>query len=352
MRILRTPVAIHAAEVKKSLSLEKEINHGSEVIRKLKAAGGMCLRSRTRILLCDPIHQEGIEKLKQAGFEVDVNPAISGKELREVVSRYDVLIVRSRTKVTKEIIETGTRLKAIGRAGVGLDNIDVEAAKQRGVAVLNTPEAPAQATAELTIALIISLARCIPLADRTMKEGKWLKGKLRGRQLEAKTLGVIGLGNVGARVARVAKALGMRILITKRTPPAPELLRELEGEFVPLTELLRRSDIVTLHVPLTPQTRHLISTRQIQQMKDGALLINTSRGAVVDERALLDALRSGKLGGAALDVYETEPPTELALIRLPNMVATPHIGAQTPESQKSAALIMAQKLIQLLKSGR
>ena len=309
----------------------------------------MCLRPRARILVCDPIHEEGIEKLKQAGFEVDVNPTISGKELRGVVSRYDVLIVRSRTKVTEEIIKIGNRLKAIGRAGAGLDNIDVDAAEKRGVAVLNTPEAPAQAAAELTIGLMISLARRIPLADRTMKEGKWLKGKLRGWQLGGKTLGVIGLGNVGERVARVAKALGMRILITKRTPPAPELLRELEAEFVPLTELLRRSDIVTLHVPLTPQTRHMIRAGELQIMKDGAFLVNTSRGAVVNERALLDALRSGKLAGAALDVYGAEPPTELALIRLPNVVATPHIGAQTLESRRAAALMMAQKLIKLLK---
>lgn len=307
------------------------------------------MRSRVKVLVCGPIHEEGIERLRQAGFEVDVNPTISGEELKETVSQYDALIVRSRTKVTKEIIQTGKRLKAIGRAGAGLDNIDVGAAEERGVAVLNTPEALGEAVAELTIGLMVSLARRISLADQRMKEGKWIKKELMGWQLQGKTLGVVGLGNVGERVARIAKAFGMKILITKRTPPAPEILKELEAEFIPLSELLRRSDIVTLHVPLTPQTHHMISTKEFQAMKDGAFLINTSRGAVVDERALLNALESGKLGGAALDVYEVEPPTNLALIQLPNVVVTPHIGSQTLESQRIAALMIAEKLIKLFK---
>jgi len=307
------------------------------------------LKSRIKVLVCDSIHEEGVERLKQAGFEVHVNPAISGEELKQIVSEYDALIVRSRTKVTKEIIQAGKRLKAIGRAGAGLDNIDVEAAEKRGITVLNTPEALAEAVAELTIGLMISLARSIPLADQTMKGGKWIKKELMGWQLQGKTLGTVGLGNIGERVARIAKAFGMKILITKRTPPAPEVLRELEAEFVPLSELLQRSDIVTLHVPLTPETHHMISKKEFQTMKDGAFLINTSRGAIVDEKALLDALQSGKLGGAALDVYEVEPPTDLALIRFPNVVATPHIASQTLESQNEAALMITEKLIKLLR---
>ncbi len=307
--------------------------------------------SKVKVLVCDPFHKEGIEKLERAGFEVDVNPAISHEQLRKVVSEYDALIVRGRTKVTREVIEVGKRLKIIGRAGVGLDNIDSETAEKRGIVVLNTAEAPAEAVAELTMGLILSLARNIPLADRAMKEGKWIKKKLKGWQLKGKTLGTIGLGNIGLKVARLARAFGMKILITKRTPPAPEVLKELDSEFIPLKEMLQRSDIVTIHVPLTPQTHHMIGEEEIQLMKKGAYLINMSRGAIVDERALLEALKSTKLTGAALDVYEEEPPKDLALIKMPNVVCTPHIGAQTEEAQEAAATLIAEKVIDLLKKS-
>jgi D-3-phosphoglycerate dehydrogenase len=303
------------------------------------------LKSKIKLLVCDPIHREGIDKLEKAGFEVDVSPTISHVQLKEVVSQYDVLIVRSRTKVTREIIEAGARLNVIGRAGVGLDNVDREIAEERGVTVLNTPEAPAEAVAELTMGLILSTARSIPLADHTMKEGKWMKKKLRGWQLKGKTLGTIGLGNIGLRVARLARAFGMKILITKRTPPAPDLLRDLDGEFIPLKDLLRRSDIVTIHTPLTPQTHHMIGAEEMELMKESAYLINTSRGAIVDEQALLEALKSGKLAGAAMDVYEEEPPKDLTLIRMAHVVCTPHVGAQTEEAQKAAATLIAEKII-------
>jgi len=312
-------------------------------------AGDENLKSKRKVLVCDPIHEEGIEKLKRAGFEVDVNPTITPEQLRKAVSNYDALIVRSRTKVTKEIIEAGKRLKVVGRAGAGLDNIDVETAERKGIIVLNSPEALAEAVAELTIGLIISLARNIPFADRTIKEGKWAKKELTGWELKDKTLGTIGLGNVGERVARIARALGMKIFIAKRTPPTPELLKELEAEFVPLKELLKRSDIVTIHVPLTPQTNRMIGANELQLMKNGAFLINTSRGAIVDEKALLEALKSGKLGGAALDVYEVEPPKDLELVKLPNVVCTAHIGAQTEEAQKVAGVMIAEKIINSFK---
>jgi len=269
--------------------------------------------------------------------------------LKGRVRNYDVLVVRSRTKVTREIIEAGEKLKVVGRAGAGIDNIDVEAAKEKGVKVLNTPEAPAIAVAELTIGLLLSLARQIPRADSSMKEGRWAKKEFKGWQLNGKTFGVIGLGHIGEKVARLAKAFGMKILITKRTPPSPEILRELEAEFVPLDELLKRSDIVSLHVPLTSQTYHMIGEREIQLMKDGAFIINTSRGAVIDEKALFKALKSGKLGGAALDVYEVEPPEDYSLMKLPNVVCTPHIGAQTVEAQRAAATLLAQKIVNELK---
>jgi len=304
---------------------------------------------RIKVLVCDPIHKVGIEKLEKAGFEVDLRPDITSEELEAAVPSYNVLIVRGRTKVTKEIIQAGKQLKVVGRAGTGIDNIDVEAAQKSGVRVLNTPEAPAEAVAELTMGLILCLARNIPFADKSMKERRWVKKTLMGWELRGKTLGTIGLGNIGEKVARLAKAFGMKILITKRTPPAPALLKELEAEFVPLQELLRRSDVVTIHVPYTPQTHHMIGEREIQLMKDGAFLINTSRGAIVDERALVEALKSGKLGGAALDVYEVEPPKDWTLMRLPNVVCTPHIGGQTVEAQRVTSDLIAEKIISLLR---
>jgi len=305
--------------------------------------------TKVKILVCDSIHEDGIKKLKQAGFDVEVNPTISAEQLKNVATDYDALIVRSRTQITEEIIQAGKNLKAIGRAGAGLDNIDVASAENKGILVLNTPEAPAEAVAELTIGLMLSLARNIPLADRSLKEGKWLKKELMGWELKDKTLGTIGLGNIGEKVAKIAKAFGMKILISKRTPPPPELLRELDAEFVPLNDLLQRSDIVTIHVPLTPQTDHMIGEKEIALMKDGAFLINTSRGAIIDEKALLKALKSGKLKGAALDVFEVEPPKDLTLVKLPQVVCTAHIGAQTEEAQKEASILIAEKIINALK---
>jgi D-3-phosphoglycerate dehydrogenase len=303
-----------------------------------------------KVLVCDPIHEDGIKRLKRAGFTVDVKSNISNEELKSLVSTYDVLVVRSRTAVTAEVIGRGRRLKAIGRAGVGLDNIDIDAAKKRNIAVFNSPEAPTEAVAELTIGLLISLARRLPYADRTMKEGQWAKQQLKGWQLEGKTLGILGLGNIGKKVAKIAKALGMKILITTRTPPDPKLLTEFAGESVPLRELLTRSDIVTIHAPSTRQTRHMIGKEELHLMKEGSSLINTARGSIVDEGALVDALRSGKLAGAALDVYTVEPPKDLNLVTLRNVICTPHIGGQTEESQRRATTIIADKIIAHMKN--
>ena len=309
------------------------------------------LKSNLKILACDPVHEEGIKRLRQAGFEVTVNPTITSEQLMKVVGKYDALIVRGRTKVTKELIEAGTRLRVIGRAGVGLDNIELEAAEKKEILVFDVPEASANAAAELTIGLIISLARSIPQADHSMKEGKWIKKQLVGWELKDKTLGIIGLGNVGGRVAEITKAMGMKILISKRTPPAPELLNKLEAEYVTLKELLQRSNVVTIHIPLTPRTKRMIGAPEIQLMRRGAFLINTSRGAIVDEKALLNALKSGKLGGAALDVYEIEPPKYLPLIGMPNVVCTPHIGAQTERSQRTTSVVIAEKIINAFKNS-
>jgi len=298
-----------------------------------------------KVLVCDPIHSEGLAKLQKAGFTVDYRPTITADELMKTVSDYHVLIVRSRTKITKDVLEAGKSLRVVGRAGAGLDNIDAELARKVGVKVLNTPEAAAEAVAEMTLGFLLSLARRIPLADRAMKDRKWIKHDLMGWELHGKTLGTIGLGNIGERVARLAKAFGMKILVTKRTPPEPVILNELGAEFVPLGELLRRSDVITIHVPYTPETHHMIGEKEFSDMRKGAYVINTSRGAIIDERALLKAHQSGKLGGAALDVFEVEPPIDWTLVQLPNVVCTPHIGAQTEEAQKEASVLLAERII-------
>jgi D-3-phosphoglycerate dehydrogenase len=283
--------------------------------------------------------------MERGGLTVDVKPQITSSALKQVVSNYDAVVVRSRTKVTTNVIKLGKRLKAIGRVGVGLDNIDLEAAATNSIAVFNSPEASAAAVAELTIGLMLSLARNIPFADNSMKERKWMKKQMTGWLLEGKTLGLLGLGNIGLRVAAIAKALGMKILVTKRTPPEAKLLVDLGGKYVPLSELLMQSDIVSIHIPLNEQTRHLISDKEFTIMKEGAYLINTARGAIVDETALYKALQTGKLAGAALDVYEMEPPLNSQLTPLPEVICTPHIGGQTIESQRKAAEIVAKKIM-------
>ncbi|MBC7130170.1 D-2-hydroxyacid dehydrogenase [Candidatus Bathyarchaeota archaeon] len=307
------------------------------------------IEENNRVLVCDPIDPEGIEVLRKNGFEVAVKPDISREELKKEVADCQILIVRSRTKVTKEIIDAGKNLKIIARAGAGVDNIDVEYAEKKGIKVICAPEAVAVAVAELTIGLILSLARSIPKADRAMKNEKWIKRELKGWELYGKTIGIIGFGRIGQRVARLAKAFGMKILVCDLNSPPARLLEELRAKVVPLEELLRESDIVTLHVPLTAQTYHMIGEKELQQMKDGAYLVNTSRGPVVDEKALYEALKKGKLAGAAIDVYEKEPPDDYTLMKLENVVCTPHIGAQTRESQKMASLAVAYKIIQAIK---
>ena len=304
-----------------------------------------------KILICDPIHEAGITLMQQNGLAVDVNPQITYSALKQTVGDYDALIVRSRTKVTIDVIKLGKRLKAIGRVGVGLDNINLQAAATNSIAVFNSPEASAEAVAELTIGLMLSLARGIPVADKAMKERKWVKKQMVGWLLEGKILGLLGLGNIGLRVAVVAKALGMKILVTKRTPPEAQLLADLSGKYVSLSELLMQSDIVSIHIPLNEQARHLFGDKEFTIMKDGAYLVNTARGAIVDEIALFKALQTGKLAGAALDVYEVEPPRNSLITPLSNVICTPHIGGQTIESQRKAAEIVAEKIITHLRTG-
>jgi D-3-phosphoglycerate dehydrogenase len=295
-----------------------------------------------KILVTDKIHDDGIKMLEEIG-EVDVKTGLTPKELLEEIKRYDVLVVRSATKVTKEVIDEGKQLKIIARAGVGLDSIDVQAANSREIKLINAPEGPTIAVAELVIGLMLSWARKLPQADSSMKQGRWEKTQLMGSELRGKTLGIIGTGRIGKAVGYMAKAFLMDILAFDVKQDA-EFIRDTGARYVDLEELLRKSDFVSLHVPATSQTRHIIEMREIELMKPSAVLVNTSRGEVIDEAALTDALKRGKIAGACLDVYEREPPKDSPLLKLPNVVLTPHIGASTVEAQREAALIIAEKI--------
>jgi D-3-phosphoglycerate dehydrogenase len=261
----------------------------------------------TKVLVSDSIHPEFIDELEKIGIPVDYEPNVKNERLFEIIPNYEALVVRSRTKVTKELIEQGSKLKVIGRAGVGLDNIDVDYANGKGIIVVNTPEAPSESVAELVIGLMISIVRHIPLANASMKEGKWIKSKLTGLELKDKTLGIIGFGRVGSIVARIASAIGMSILFFDPYV-SDEHAEKLGGKRADLETLLRYSDVVTLHVPLTSETFHMIGRSELNIMKKSAILINTSRGAVINERALVESLRSEEISGAGLDVYSNEPP--------------------------------------------
>ncbi len=299
------------------------------------------------MLVCDPVSTRCLEVLKDAGLEVSYQPKISAEDLIKQIPEYDAVIVRSRTKITSSVIEAGKKLRVIGRAGAGLDNIDTKAALARNIIVVNTPESSTQAVAELTIGLMLSLARKIPLGDRGIKEGRWLKSEMMGIELKGKTLGIIGLGRIGRRVGAIAKAFGMKILVYDKRKLPEKLIKLLSAGVVDLDTLLSKSDFVTLHVPLTPETRHMISRERLAKMKKGAYLINTSRGEVVDEEALYEALKEGWLAGAALDVFKQEPPTS-EVVKLPNVICTPHIGAQTVEAQEAAGERVAEKVIKAL----
>lgn len=247
--------------------------------------------------------------------------------------------------ITREVVSAGKRLKAIGRAGVGLDNIDLKASEEAGIKVYNTPDALTNAVAELIIGLMLSLARGISRGDAGLKKGEWLKSSLMGSELKEKTLGVIGMGRIGRRVAELANAFGMRILYYDIIEIPRDVIERLNIHFRKLDRLLAESDFVTLNIPLTPSTRHYVNQERLSKMKKTAYLINASRGAVVDEKALLTALKAGDLQGAALDVFEAEPPGRSELVSRPNVVCTPHIGAQTVEAQEIAATGIAEKII-------
>ncbi|AGB05387.1 phosphoglycerate dehydrogenase-like oxidoreductase [Aciduliprofundum sp. MAR08-339] len=303
-----------------------------------------------KVGICDPIAQEGVEYLKNEGFEVVDLTSVPKDELSKHVGDLDAIIIRSATKVRKDMIDAAKNLKAIGRAGVGLDNVDVEYAKSKGIKVINTPGATSISVAELTIGLILAVMRKIAYADREMRRGSWPKKKCKGIEMYGKTLGIIGIGRIGREVAKRAKAFGMRIVYYDVYRPDENTEKELGLEYRDLDTLISEADVITLHVPLVPETKHLINAERISKMKDGAIIINAARGGIVDEDALYDALKSGKLYGAALDVYENEPLKESKLFELDNVVLTPHIGAQAKEGQTRAGLEVAKKIAEVLRS--
>lgn len=292
-----------------------------------------------KVLICDKIADEGIKLLEEKGYQITKAWNTPKTELTNIIGEYDALIVRSATRVTSELLNKAKKLRVIGRAGEGLDNIDTAKAQELGIAVVNTPHISYISVAELTIGHMIALARGIVEGTITLRQGKWTKEELMGTELHGKTLGIIGCGHIGKTVERLAIALGMKVL------PVEECVFD---RFVPLEEMLAQADFVTIHVPLTPRTRHMISTREFSMMKDGVMLIDCSRGGVVDQEALYQALVSGKVKAAAIDVFEEEPPRNSKLLTLKNVIATPHIGAQTREAQLKASIQIAQKIIETL----
>ena len=302
-----------------------------------------------KILVSDPLSQRGIQVLEETpGFEVEVNTSLTHEELLGIIKNYDALVIRSSTKVTEEVIEAAKRLKVIGRAGIGLDNVDIGAASKRGIVVMNTPEGNVITTAEHAVAMLMALSRNIPQAAASMRSHKWEKKLFRGRELFNKTLGVIGIGRIGRIVADRARGMKMNIIAYDPYIPA-ETIEKMGVEPVTLDGLLARSDCITVHTPFTPETRNLINRECFAKMKRNVLLVNCARGGIVNEHDLYEALQQGMIAGAALDVFEKEPPGDNPLLNLDNVIATPHLGASTDEAQENVAVAVASQIVDYLK---
>ncbi|MFH1782146.1 MAG: phosphoglycerate dehydrogenase [Candidatus Omnitrophota bacterium] len=294
-----------------------------------------------KILISDSLAQEGIDILKKVKeFQVDVKLKLKPEELKSLIKDYDALLVRSETKATKEIIDSADKLKVIGRAGVGLDNVDLAAASKRGIIVMNTPGGNTISTAEHAMSLILALSRNIPQADLSTKGGKWERKKFMGVELYGKTLGIIGLGRIGCEVAKRSISFGMKV-ITYDPFLSLDKAKELGVTSVELDRLFKESDYITAHTPMTEETKHIINKKAISKMKNGVRIINCARGGIVDEKALLEGIKSGKVAGAALDVYEKEPPEHSPLMDFNNVILTPHLGASTEEAQINVAIDIA-----------
>ncbi|MBD1904562.1 phosphoglycerate dehydrogenase [Funiculus sociatus GB2-A5] len=301
----------------------------------------------SKVLVSDPIDQVGIDILSQVA-QVDVKTGLSPEELVRIMPEYDALMIRSGTRVTKEIIEAGKQLKIIGRAGVGVDNVDVPAATRQGIVVVNSPEGNTIAAAEHALAMMLSLSRHIPDANASVKSGQWDRKSFIGTEVYKKTLGVVGLGKIGSHVATVAKAMGMKILAYDPFISV-ERAEELDARLVELDLLFQEADYITLHIPKTPETTHLINAEALAKMKPTTRIINCSRGGIIDEAALAEVLKEGKIAGAALDVFETEPLGESSLKSLgKNLVLTPHLGASTAEAQVNVAIDVAEQIRDVL----
>ena len=302
--------------------------------------------SKIRVLVCDNISERGVNLMKNAGFEVSYLPSITPRDLLLTIPDYDGVIVRSRTIITRESISAGKKLKIIGRAGVGLDNIDLKAAKEADVKVYNTPNSVSNAVAELILGMMLNLSRGICIGNSGLKEGNWMKSHLKGFELKGKVLGVIGLGRIGIRLCELVHAMGMSILFYDIVEIPKETINRLNLKYAEIDSILAKSDYITLNVPLTQKTKHFISRDAFSKMKKTAYIINASRGAVLDEEALLQALKKDRIKGAALDVFEIEPPEQNELIAMPNVICTPHIGAQTLEAQEAAATAVSERMIE------
>jgi D-3-phosphoglycerate dehydrogenase len=300
-----------------------------------------------RVLVADSIAESAMKKIQNAGLELVVRNKDKDGPIEEQIKGFDCIVVRSATKVTKEVMQAADELKLVVRAGVGLDNVDLEAAKQAGIKVLNTPEAPTVSVAEMVFSLMFGLARNIAQADSSMKGERWEKKKLAGTELWNKTLGIVGFGRIGQEVGRRAKAFDMEVLAYD-VIDIDEICREIGAERANLEGIIERSDYITLHVPLLPQTKGMFSTDEFNRMKSTAFLVNTSRGGVVDESALLEALNEGLIAGAALDVFESEPPKDWKLVKHPKLVATPHLASSTREAQSRVGDLTAEKVIKEL----
>jgi D-3-phosphoglycerate dehydrogenase / 2-oxoglutarate reductase len=298
-----------------------------------------------KVLISDSIDEIGIEILTKAGMVVDYQPDITLEKLKAIVNGYDVLVVRSRTNVSRDVIERGNSLKVIARVGVGLDNVDTNYAKSKNIQVINAQEAATNAVSELVIGSMISLARLIPHAHSEMSKGNWIKKSLMGTELSGKYLGIVGVGNIGRNVGRIARALRMNIIGYDIYPISREYINEVGMINADLNTLVESSDFITIHVPLSSDTYHLFGSNLLSKMKRSSYIINTSRGGIVDENVLYDLLKDRKIAGAGLDVFEVEPPINRKFLELPNVLCTPHIGAQTKEAQELAARVIAEKLI-------
>jgi D-3-phosphoglycerate dehydrogenase len=302
-----------------------------------------------KILVSDKMADEAITVLKDAGFDVTFNEMDHDTLLREIPN-YDALMVRSRTKATKEIVEAGAKgnLKVIGRAGIGVDNIDIETAGKLGIPVVNSPTGATASVAELTIGHMLALSRHIARADSTMKKGEWAKKQLKGFELDGKILGLVGTGNIGKYTARLAQCFGMKIIgydpFISKEDMAKDNIEKVEN----LEDLMKKADYISLHLPHTQKTHYIINAEMLGRMKPGAFLINCARGGTVDEKALFNALKKGKIGGASLDVYEKEPPEKSPLLELDNVILTPHLGASTKEGQIKAGTVCAEQIVKVL----